>query len=198
MTILCVGLGNPGNEYASTRHNIGFMALDCIIQRYNFMKSQHKYGGDMATGTIDGYKVLALKPQTYMNTSGVCVSQVAHFYKIPSQNIIVFYDELDLPLGKIRVKIGGGNGGHNGLRSLDAHMPKEYVRVRMGIGHPGDKSRVTGYVLGRFCVHERPVVDTIVEHMATHLPLLLDDNAGEFMNKLALCHQANKGDTNGL
>ena len=183
---LIVGLGNPGQEYENTRHNVGFMAVDTIVHRHKFTQWKNKYKGLYATGTISGHKVLVLKPQTFMNKSGISVSEVANFYKIPSENIIVLYDELDLLLAKIRVKTGGGNGGHNGIRSLDSHIDKNYVRVRIGIDHPCDKSRVTGFVLGNFPKKELIFVEAVLDEISNQVPYLLEHNAGEFMNKLTL------------
>ena len=189
MVFVCVGLGNPGNEYSHTRHNVGFMALDHIVKRYDFSNFQKKYKGEIATGTIGGQKVIAVKPQTFMNKSGECVSQVVNFYKVPPANVIVLYDELDLPTGKIRVKIGGGNGGHNGLKSIDSYIDKNYVRIRIGIDHPGDKNRVSGYVLGKFQPQEKQIIDSINQNIADYIDLIIGNNAGEFMNKLALKRQ---------
>ncbi len=183
---LIVGLGNPGQEYENTRHNIGFMAVDNFVRRHSLSGWKSKYKGQYATGTIGGHKILALKPQTFMNKSGISVSEVATFYKIPSENIIVLYDELDLPHAKIRVKTGGGNGGHNGLRSLDSHINKNYVRIRIGIDHPGDKSRVTGHVLGKFTNKEMDIMYPILDEISRQIEYLFDKNAGEFMNKITL------------
>ncbi|MGB1361310.1 MAG: aminoacyl-tRNA hydrolase [Alphaproteobacteria bacterium] len=183
---LLVGLGNPGNEYTNTRHNVGFMALDNIVQRYNFSDYNKKYDGLVATGTIKGEKVIALKPQTYMNKSGISVSQAVNFFKIPLENVIVFYDELDLPTGKVRVKAGGGNGGHNGLKSIDAHAGKEYVKVRIGIDHPGDKNKVSGYVLSKFTTDEQIIIDSVNDEISRYSELLIENNEGEFMNKITL------------
>lgn len=186
MTFLCVGLGNPGNEYGRTRHNVGFMTINKIAHRYNFSSFAKKYKGEIATGTIAGHKIIAIKPQTFMNKSGECVSQVVNFYKIPPEKILVFYDELDLPTAKIRIKTGGGNGGHNGLRSLDSYMDKNYVRIRIGIGHPGDKLRVSGYVLSKFAPDEQQKIDILNTAIADYIDFLLNNNASEFMNKIAL------------
>ena len=184
---LIIGLGNPGKEYAGNRHNIGFMALDQVADAYRFSAWTKKFRGMLCEGTIDGKKVLLLKPQTYMNLSGESVAACAQFYKIPPENIIVLHDELDLPLLKIRVKKGGGNGGHNGLKSIDAHCGKDYWRVRLGIAHPGDKDAVSDYVLSDFSKAEQKQVATWMDAIATHLPLLLAGNEAEFMNK---CHPA--------
>ena len=136
---LIVGLGNPGGSYARNRHNIGFMAADEIVRRHCFSPWRSKYQGQIAEGTIAGEKVLVLKPETYMNLSGQSVAAAARFHKIPNGNVIALHDEIDLPPGKVRVKKGGGAAGHNGLKSIDAHLGNDYWRVRLGIGHPGDK-----------------------------------------------------------
>ena len=148
--ILLVGLGNPGDKYIRTRHNIGFMAVDEIAQAHGFGPEKSKHQGVIREGTIGTEKVIALKPQTYMNESGRAVAAVAQFYKIRPAEIIVFHDELDLAPGRMRTKSGGGHAGHNGLRSIHAHIGEGYRRVRLGIGHPGDKSKVSGYVLHDF------------------------------------------------
>lgn len=148
--ILLVGLGNPGDKYIRTRHNIGFMAVDEIADTHSFGPEKSKHQGLVREGTIGSEKVAILKPQTYMNESGRAVGAMAKFYKIDPSDIIVFHDELDLAPGKLRTKTGGGHAGHNGLRSIHAHIGESYRRVRLGIGHPGDKSKVSGYVLHDF------------------------------------------------
>lgn len=153
--ILLVGLGNPGEKYERTRHNIGFMAIDEIADALSFGPERTKHQGILREGTVGPEKVIALKPQTYMNESGRSVAAVAQFYKLDPSEIIVFHDELDLVPGKLRMKTGGGHAGHNGLRSIHAHIGEAYRRVRLGIGHPGDKSKVSGYVL-----HDFPKADT--------------------------------------
>lgn len=183
---LIIGLGNPGPEYSANRHNIGFMAVDAVAEAYGFAKWSKKFQGQLSEGTIAGEKVFLLKPQTYMNLSGESAGKVAQFYKIPPENIIVIHDELDLPLGKLRVKIGGGNGGHNGLNSLDEHLGKDYWRVRVGIGHPGDKDAVSDYVLSDFTKAEHTFVESMVGEIAKYIGLLLQGNDAEFMNRIAL------------
>lgn len=148
--ILLVGLGNPGDKYARTRHNIGFMAVDEIADAQSFGPERSKHQGILREGTIGTEKVIALKPQTFMNESGRSVAAVMQFYKIHPDEVIVFHDELDLAPGKIRMKSGGGHAGHNGLRSIHAHIGEAYRRARLGIGHPGEKSKVSGYVLHDF------------------------------------------------
>lgn len=190
---LIVGLGNPGKEYERNRHNIGFMAVDAIANAHDFKPFKSKYKGDYVEGEIAGEKVALLKPMTYMNESGRSVGEVARFYKIPTSNIIVFHDELDLQPGKIRTKIGGGAAGHNGLRSMDDWLDNaDYIRVRMGIGHPGDKDRVHGYVLGNFTKSEEDWLEKLLEAIAKHAPLLLQKNDAGFMSRVALAIQPPK------
>ena len=182
---LLVGLGNPGGSYARNRHNIGFMAADEIVRRHCFSPWRAKYQGYVAEGTIDGEKCLVLKPETYMNLSGQSVAAAARFHKIPNNQVIVLHDELDLPPGKIRIKQGGGAGGHNGLKSIDAHLGNDYWRVRLGIGHPGDKALVSPYVLGDFAKADQDWLMPLIDGVAQNLPLLLQGNGNGFMTKLA-------------
>jgi len=182
---LVVGLGNPGPGYAKNRHNIGFMAVDEVVRRHGFGPWRRRFQGELAEGVIAGTKTLALKPQTYMNNSGTSVSAAARFYKIPLERVFVIYDEIDLTPGKMRVKRGGGAGGHNGIRSIDAHAGKDYWRIRMGVGHPGDKNLVHGYVLSDFTKAEAPRMATFCEAVAEYLPLMLEGDDGAFMSKVA-------------
>lgn len=184
--ILLVGLGNPGQKYERHRHNVGFMAADEIIRRYSFSGPQSKYKGELYQGDIQGQKTVILKPQTYMNESGQSVQAVAAFYKIKPENIIVFYDELDLPPGKVKIKQGGGAGGHNGIKSIDRHLGKNYWRVRIGIGHPGDRERVTGYVLGNFSKQDEKWLDQLLPIMSSEAYLLTQQDMAGYMNKIAL------------
>lgn len=183
--ILVVGLGNPGPEYSRNRHNIGFMAADELVRRHSFGPWRAKFQGELAEGSIDGTKVLLLKPLTYMNLSGQSVAAAARFLKIPVEDVIVVHDELDVAPGRVKVKRGGGAGGHNGLKSIDSHLGQNYRRVRLGIGHPGDKDRVAGYVLHDFAKAEtwvEPLLDAVAQAFAR---LLAGDEAG-FMNKVAV------------
>jgi PTH1 family peptidyl-tRNA hydrolase len=182
---LIVGLGNPGSQYAGNRHNIGFMALDAIARQHGITQFRSKHGGVLAEGSIGGEKVILLKPQTFMNRSGDSVQQVAQFYKIAPSDIIVLYDELDLTAGKVRVKIGGGNGGHNGLRSIDPQIGVDYKRVRLGIGHPG-KEFVTHHVLGDFAKADKAWLEPLLDAVGKHVDLLIKGDDNGFMNKLAL------------
>lgn len=182
---LFVGLGNPGTKYALNRHNIGFMAVDSIVHRHNFSGWSKKFQGEISTGTLDGEKVVMLKPQTFMNLSGQSVQAAAAFYKIPPEKIIVFYDELDLLPGKIRVKKAGGSGGHNGIKSIDAHMGQNYWRVRMGIGHPGEKHLVSHYVLGDFAKADQKWLEDLLAAVAEHAPRITAGDMDGFMSKVA-------------
>lgn len=184
--ILLVGLGNPGKGYAGNRHNFGYMAVDEIIRRHSFMPERVRFQGLLAEGSIGGTKILALKPTTYMNLSGQSVGEAARFYKIPLENIIVFHDELDLPLGKVRVKTGGGHGGNNGIRSIIDHMGADFCRVRLGVGHPGEKHLVSSHVLKDFAKAEMPVVEKIIDSIARHTELIVTGDTSSFMNKIAL------------
>ncbi len=182
---LIVGLGNPGGKYAGNRHNIGFMAIDAIADRVNAGPWKSKFKGEFAEATIAGEKTLLLKPQTMMNLSGESVGEAARFYKIAVDDIIVFYDELDLAPGKVRTKRGGGSGGHNGIKSIDAHCGTNYLKVRLGIGHPGDKNLVTPHVLGDFAKDDRDWLDPLLEAIGEHIGLLVTGEDSTFMNRLA-------------
>jgi PTH1 family peptidyl-tRNA hydrolase len=183
---LVVGLGNPGDQYKNNRHNIGFMAVDAIASDCN-ATFRSKFQAHLAEARIGVHKAVLLKPQTFMNNSGLSVVQAAKFYKIDPDRIVVFHDELDLPAGKIKTKKGGGHAGHNGLRSMDSHLnSQDYWRIRMGIGHPGDKARVHGHVLSDFGKTEREWVDPIVKSVAKHLGLMLDGKDNDFMSKVAM------------
>ncbi len=191
---LVVGLGNPGPKHKNQRHNIGFMAADEIIRRHNLSAPRAKFQGDVSEGDIAGEKVIVLKPTTFMNESGRAVGEAVRFYKLSAEDVIVIYDEIDLAAGKIRVKQGGGHAGHNGLRSIDAHLgDKNYWRVRLGIGHPGDKARVSGHVLGDFSKADRDWVERELTAVADELPSLLDGQAGDFMSRVSMAVQGDRG-----
>ena len=183
---LLVGLGNPGSEYTGNRHNIGFMAVDAIARIHGLSSGKAKFQGRLAEGYIGPHRVLALKPDTYMNLSGQSVAEAARFHKIDPSQIIVFHDDLDLAPGKVRTKLGGGHGGHNGLRSIDSHIGQAYHRLRMGIGHPGDKALVHGYVLHDFSGDDRKWLTPLLDAVGQHAGLLLENNEAGFMNKVAL------------
>lgn len=186
---IIVGLGNPGAEYRNNRHNIGFMAIDAIAERHNYPPFKAKFNGLIADGSIDGNRVLLLKPQTFMNNSGDCVSKAAKFYKFETSDIIVIYDELDLTPGKVRVKIGGGTGGHNGLRSISPAIGESYKRVRLGIGHPGHKELVTRHVLGDFAKADAEWLTPLLDEIGREAGHLIKGDDAGFMNKLALALQ---------
>jgi peptidyl-tRNA hydrolase, PTH1 family len=184
--LLLVGLGNPGSRYAGNRHNIGFMAVDAIAKRPNITPWRRKYQGVAVEGPLGGERVLLLLPGTYMNESGRAVQEAARFHKIDPSQIVVFHDELELAPGKVRVKVGGGNAGHNGLRSITAHIGNDYKRVRIGIGHPGDKNLVERYVLQDFAKSERPWVEALCDVIADNAGLLVEGKDASFQNKVHL------------
>jgi len=184
--LLLAGLGNPGPKHAGNRHNIGFMAADAIARRHSFSPWSKKFQGLLAEGNMAGEKTLLLKPQTFMNLSGQSVGEAMRFYKLDPSSLIVFYDELDLAPGKVRVKTGGGSGGHNGIRSIDQHVGKEYRRVRIGIGHPGAKPMVHGHVLGDFARADGEWLEPLLSSIADNAPLLVKDDGSSFMNRVTL------------
>lgn len=181
-----VGLGNPGGKYARNRHNIGFMALDQIASDHGFGPWRSKFQGVVSEGMLGGAKVLLLKPETYMNKSGQSVGEAMRFYKLSPENIMVFHDELDLAPGKLRVKHAGGHAGHNGLRSIHAHIGDAYGRVRMGIGHPGHKDAVAGYVLRDFSKADEDWLDDVLRGVGDGASELAKGDAGRFMNAVSL------------
>jgi PTH1 family peptidyl-tRNA hydrolase len=187
---LFVGLGNPGSRYAGNRHNVGFMAVDAIARRHRISPFRRRFHGEASEGAIGPHRVLILKPATYMNESGRAVSEAAGFYKIPLQDIVVFYDELDLPAGKVRVKMGGGNAGHNGLRSISAAIGNDYRRVRFGIGHPGVKELVQRHVLSDFAKSDRPWLEALLDIVADEASLLAAADDATFQNRVHLAMDA--------
>jgi peptidyl-tRNA hydrolase, PTH1 family len=188
--LLFVGLGNPGRQYAKNRHNIGFMALEAIARRHGFCAARSRFQGLVAEGAIGGERVMLLQPQTYMNESGRSVGEAARFHKIGVGEIVVFHDELDLAPAKCRLKTGGGVAGHNGLRSITAHVGNDYKRVRMGIGHPGDKSLVHSYVLNDFGKSEEPWVEALCDALADNAALLIKGDDAGLQNRLHLALEA--------
>ncbi|MEM7291197.1 MAG: aminoacyl-tRNA hydrolase, partial [Pseudomonadota bacterium] len=184
--LLIAGLGNPGGKYAANRHNIGFMAADDIVRRHSFGPWKTKHRAEISDGTFDGEKVLVIKPQTFMNESGQAIGEILRFYKEDLSNLIVIYDELDLAPGKLRIKTGGGAGGHNGIKSIDAHCGKDYRRMRLGIGHPGHKDRVSSYVLGDFAKADQGWLEPLLNSIAENAPLLANGKDANFMNKVAM------------
>tara|TARA_R110002050_G_scaffold55954_7_gene125879 strand:- start:3717 stop:4457 length:741 start_codon:yes stop_codon:yes gene_type:complete len=184
--LLIAGLGNPGPQYARNRHNVGFMAADAIARRHSFSGFSKKFRGEIAEGTLAGEKVLLLKPMTFMNLSGDSVGEAMRFYKLGPADIIVVHDELDLAPGKLKLKTGGGNGGHNGLKSIDAHCGKDYKRLRIGIGHPGHKDRVNPHVLGDFAKSDQDWLQPLLDAIADNADLMAQGNDASFLNKIAL------------
>ncbi|MFT3730058.1 MAG: aminoacyl-tRNA hydrolase [Hyphomicrobium sp.] len=187
---LFVGLGNPGDKYRANRHNIGFMAVDRIADRHGFGPWRKKFQGLMSEGTIGGERVTLLKPETYMNESGRSVGEAQRFLKIPLSDVYVFHDELDLAPGKVKVKVGGGNAGHNGLRSITAHIENDYKRVRLGIGHPGSKDAVVYYVLNDFAKSERGWLDALLDAVSDAATYLAKGDDARFLSDVALKSQS--------
>src|ERR1700761_386968 len=183
---LLVGLGNPGARYAGNRHNVGFMAVEEIAKRHGIGPWRRRFQGGACEGPIGGERVLLLLPGTFMNESGRAVAEAAQFFKLPVGDITVFHDEIELPPGKVRVKVGGGIAGHNGLRSISAHVGNEYRRVRIGVGHPGAKELVHNYVLGDFAKSERGWVEALIDILADNVELLLRGQDASFQNKVHL------------
>jgi peptidyl-tRNA hydrolase, PTH1 family len=192
--LLLVGLGNPGPRYAANRHNLGFMVVDALARRYGFAPPRARFHGLIREGEIAGERMLALRPETFMNDSGQAVSEAMRFYKLEPAQVVVVHDEIELVPGKLRVKRGGGAGGHNGLRSLDAHIGPDYWRVRLGVGHPGNPDLVHHYVLSDFFKEERPLFEKLAEAVVEAFPLLVRDlvagkDANDFMNKVVVATQ---------
>jgi len=183
---LWVGLGNPGAKYAGNRHNISFMALDRIAADHGFAPWRGKFQGSLTEGKFGSEKVLLLKPETFMNLSGQSVGEAMRFYKLVPDDVTVFHDELDLAPGKVRVKTSGGHAGHNGLRSIHAHIGADYHRVRLGIGHPGHKDRVAPYVLSDFAKADQDWLDDLLRGLSDGAPDLAKGDTGRFMNAVAL------------
>jgi PTH1 family peptidyl-tRNA hydrolase len=186
---LFVGLGNPGAKYQGNRHNIGFMVVDEIARRHGFAPWRRRFQGETSEGALGGKRVILLKPMTFMNESGRSVQEAAAFFKISLGDIAVFHDELELPFAKVRVKVGGGIAGHNGLRSISAHIGNDYRRVRLGIGHPGAKELVHGHVLNDFAKAERPQLEAFNDAVSDHVGLLVGGNDSSFQNKVHLTMQ---------
>lgn len=180
-----VGLGNPGPSYARHRHNIGFMAIDALAEHFRADSFSAKFHGQVSRARIGGEDCLLLKPETFMNLSGKSVQAACAFYKILPENLVVLHDELDLPLGKLRIKKGGGHNGHNGLRDIDRVLGVEYWRIRLGIEHPGDKERVHGHVLSDFSADERPLADDFLTKLTQHFDLFFTHSPEALMSKMA-------------
>ncbi|MBL4721993.1 MAG: aminoacyl-tRNA hydrolase [Alphaproteobacteria bacterium] len=188
--LLLIGLGNPGPKYEKNRHNIGFMAVDEIVHRHGFGAYRARFQSLVAEGKLAGEKVLVIKPTTFMNESGRAVGEAMRFYKLAPSDVLVIHDELDLVPGKIRLRKGGGLAGHNGLRSINAHIGPDFQRMRVGIGHPGEKSRVHGHVLSDFSKAETPLIETLIDAISESADLLAPDGPSDghsqFMTKVAL------------
>ena len=184
--LLLVGLGNPGARYVGNRHNVGFMAVEESETRQGRGRWRRRFQGVACEGPVDGKRVLLLLPGTYMNESGRAVAEAAQFYKIPTSDITVFHDEIELPPAKVRVKVGGGIAGHNGLRSISEHVGNDYRRVRIGVGHPGEKDLVEHYVLSDFAKSERGWVETLVGILADNVGFLVRSEDASFQNKVHL------------
>lgn len=182
--LLLIGLGNPGAKHAANRHNIGFMAIDQIAQKHGFDDFRPKFQGQIAEGQLGGVKTLLLKPETYMNDSGKSAGQAVRFYKQPLENIVVFYDEMDLTAGKLRMRTGGGLAGHNGLRSLKAHIGNDFRRARLGIGHPGHKEQVIAHVLQDFSEDEKNWLTPFLDALAEYAPLLAENDDTTYQNRV--------------
>jgi peptidyl-tRNA hydrolase, PTH1 family len=187
---LFVGLGNPGAKYAHNRHNVGFMVVDEIARRHGFAPWRRRFQGETAEGTLERERIILLKPMTYMNDSGQAVQEASNFFKLAPAEITVFHDEIELPPAKVRVKVGGGIAGHNGLRSISAHIGNDYRRVRLGVGHPGIKELVHSYVLSDFFKEERSWVEALREAIADHAGLLATGRDSTFQNKVHLSMEA--------
>ena len=201
--LLLVGLGNPGARYAGNRHNVGFLAVQEIAKRHGLGPWRRRFAGVACEGPLGGVRTLLLLPGTFMNESGRAVAEAAHFYKISPAEITVFHDEIDLPPGKVRVKIGGGIAGHNGLRSISEHIGNDYHRVRIGVGHPGDKDLVQHYVLSDFAKSDRGWVDALVAIIGENAELIARGQDASFQNKVHLAMvakgfgQPERGEENG-
>ncbi len=187
---LFAGLGNPGQKYRNNRHNVGFVVVEEIARRHGFAPWRKRFHGLTAEGTLDGERVVLLRPETYMNDSGRSVAEAANFFKLAPAEVVVFHDELELPPQKLRVKVGGGIAGHNGLRSISEHIGNDYKRVRIGIGHPGIKDLVHAYVLHDFAREDGPWVEALVDIIAENAALLATDRDSSFQNKVHLAMQA--------
>jgi len=184
--LVIAGLGNPGARHARNRHNIGFMAIEAIAAAHRFGPFRTRFAGLVSEGTIGRERILLLAPQTYMNESGRSVGEALRYHKLDAGDLTVIHDELDLPPAKVRVKVGGGDAGHNGLRSISAHVGSGYRRVRLGVGHPGDRALVHNYVLNDFAKSEQPWADAVCRAVADAAPLLVEGQDASFQNRIQL------------
>lgn len=194
---LWVGLGNPGAKYAMNRHNIGFIALDRVADDKGFAPWRSKFQGSLTEGNLGGEKVLLLKPETFMNLSGQSVGEAMRFYKLAPEDVTIFHDELDLAPAKLRLKTGGGHAGHNGLRSIHAHIGEAYNRVRLGIGHPGHKDRVAGFVLSDFAKADQDWLDDLMRGICDGAAELAKGDGSKFLNAVALRVNPPRSSTGG-
>ncbi len=183
-TLLLVGLGNPGEKYKNNRHNVGFMVLDYVTNQLKFGRSRTKFLGRTSMGSYEKIKLISFKPQTFMNESGRAVREASNFYKINPERIFVFHDDLDLAFGDVKLKKGGSNAGHNGLASIDENIGNNYIRLRIGINHPGDKEKVTGHVLGDFSKEENEEFEKILKKIVKNFDLLIDANIKKFQSNM--------------
>ncbi|HYB10923.1 MAG TPA: aminoacyl-tRNA hydrolase [Alphaproteobacteria bacterium] len=183
---LIVGLGNPGPKYAANRHNVGFMAVDAIVRRHSFASYRRRFQSLLAEGEVGGVRLMAQLPLTFMNESGRAVGEAMRYYKLEPKDVLIVYDELDLAPGKVKVRFGGGTAGHNGIRSIDAHIGPDFWRLRIGIGHPGERHLVHPYVLSDFFEEDRAWLEKLLDAIADAFPLLAKDEESRFMTKLAL------------
>lgn len=191
--LVFAGLGNPGAKYANNRHNVGFMAADAIARRHSFSPWSKKFQGLISEGTLGGEKIVLIKPQTFMNLSGQSIGEALRFYKLELSALTVFYDEIDLAEGKLRIKTGGGAGGHNGIRSIDGHVGNAYRRVRIGVGHPGVKEMVQHHVLGDFDKVDREWLESLLDAIAENAAMIAKGDDSGFMNKVSLAVQGKDG-----
>jgi PTH1 family peptidyl-tRNA hydrolase len=191
-TWLIAGLGNPGREYLMNRHNIGFMAIDALADEYGIGGDKTLFQSVVRSAVIDKKNVFLQKPQTFMNLSGEAVGAAARFYKIPIENVVVIHDEIAIPHGEVRIKQGGGAAGHNGLKSIDQHLGNNYWRIRLGIGHPGEKSRVSGHVLGNFKAEEEEWLVPMLQKLIENFPLMLDGHSAKLQAVFAKPKQPKK------
>ncbi len=182
--LLLVGLGNPGPNNANNRHNIGFKIIDAINKQFNLSKQKPKFKGLLTTGNIEDKKVYAIKPLTFMNNSGVCIKELIEYFKIDAKNVIVFHDDLDIDLGKVKTKFGGSSAGHNGIDSIDKFIGKEYSRVRIGIGRPKQKGKVNNHVLEDFNENEEDRINDITENIVKLVPTLIKKEIDLFSSKV--------------
>jgi PTH1 family peptidyl-tRNA hydrolase len=184
--LLIFGLGNPGSGHADNRHNIGFMAVDEIVRRHGFSAPRARFQSETFDGVIDDAKIMTLKPNTFMNNSGDAVGAAMRYYKLTPADVLVIHDEIDLDAGRIKVKTGGGSAGHNGIRSIAAHIGPDFRRLRMGVAHPGDKEDVIGHVLNNFSKSDKTWLEPLLDAIADALPLLVSGDEPGFMTKVAL------------